>query len=107
MIRARPGTQRALTLLIIAQGLLYSVTTGSQPLVALKLLGVLGSVRASTITGIAFGISGLDTSLAATGYTHVTRRVGYLATAISEASLRRSARNEGMHGPQTVMFVGK
>ena len=105
MIRARPGTQRALTFLIIAQGLLYSVTTGSQQLVVLKLLGGLGSVRASTITGIAFGISGLATSLAAAGYTRVTRRVGYLATAIGAATLLAVAVGVEAVAPWVVLLV--
>jgi MFS family permease len=77
MIRQRPGVLRSLMVLIGAQGLVTVVITATQQLIVLRLIEMIGRA-ASTVTGIAFGASGLANSASAIGYTAVTRRIGYV-----------------------------
>jgi DHA1 family multidrug resistance protein-like MFS transporter len=77
MIRQRPGALRSLVVLIGAQGLVTVVNTAMQQLIVLRLIEMIGR-GASTVTGIAFGASGLANSASAIGYTAVTRRIGYV-----------------------------
>jgi len=86
MIRRRPGTMRALAVLIGAQGLVTLVQSASQQLVVLRLYEMLGS-GASGAAGLAFGAAGITNSGAAIGYTRVTRRLGYVRTAALAALL--------------------
>lgn len=78
MIRQRPGTVRALAVLIAAQGLVSLVGAATQSLLVLKLLEMLNRSATSAATGVAFGFSGVANSVSAVGYTQVSRRIGYV-----------------------------
>ena len=85
-IRQRPGTVRALAVLIGAQGLVTLVQSATQQLVVLKLFEMLAG-SASAAAGLAFGAAGLTNSGAAVGYTRVTKRLGYVRTSAGAALL--------------------
>jgi DHA1 family multidrug resistance protein-like MFS transporter len=90
LIRQRPGTVRALAVLIGAQGLVSMVQSASQQLVVLKLIETLTS-GAAAAAGFAFGAAGVTNSVSAVGYTWVTRRVGYVRTTAVAALLLAGA----------------
>jgi DHA1 family multidrug resistance protein-like MFS transporter len=79
LIRQRPGADRALGVLIGAQGLINLCNSATQQLVVLRLLEMLTSGVAA-VTGVAFGLAGVASSGAAIFYTTVTRRLGYVRT---------------------------
>src|ERR1700687_2530094 len=79
LIDQRPGGRRALGVLIGAQGLVSVVNSTTQLLVVLRLLEMVSSGVAA-ITGVAFGLAGVASSVAAVFYTQVTRRLGYVRT---------------------------
>ncbi len=89
-IRRRPGTVRALAVLIGAQGLVTLVQSASQQLVVLKLYEMLAS-GASAAAGLAFGAAGLTNSGAAVGYTRITKLLGYVRTSALAAVLLAAA----------------
>jgi len=76
---APPGTLRALAVLITAQGLFTIAASAFQQLVVLKLVALL-ALGAAAVTGIAFGASGLASSVASVTYSWVTNRTGYTRT---------------------------
>ncbi len=76
---ARPGTLRALSVLIGAQGILTVGNSAFQQLVVLKLVALLAGGTAA-VTGIAFGLSGLASSIASVTYSWATSRAGYART---------------------------
>jgi MFS family permease len=86
MIRQQPGLMRALAVLIGAQGLLSVCNSATQPLVVLRLLEMISSGVSAT-TGVAFGVAGLASSVAAVGYTRIARRLGYVTTSAVSAAL--------------------
>lgn len=79
LIRQRPGADRALSVLVAAQGLISVCNSATQQLVVLRLLEML-SQGVAAVTGIAFGLAGVASSGAAVFYTQVTRRLGYVRT---------------------------
>jgi MFS family permease len=79
LIRQRPGTLHALSVLIGAQGLVSVCNSATQQLVVLRLIEMLTS-GVSAVTGVAFGLAGVASSGAAIFYTQVTRRFGYVRT---------------------------
>jgi DHA1 family multidrug resistance protein-like MFS transporter len=83
-IRQRPGTVRALAVLIGAQGLVTVVQSASQQLVVLKLIEMLAG-GASAAAGFAFGAAGVANSASAVGYTRLTRRFGFVRTTAAAA----------------------
>lgn len=83
---ATPGTIAAVAALVVCQCLLQTAYSGFQPLVVLRLLQVVSS-GAATLTGIAFGISGLATAAAAVLYSGLARRLGYRRVAIAASLL--------------------
>lgn len=85
LINQRPGALPSLAILIGAQGLVTVVNSATQQLLVLRLIEMVGRA-AATVTGIAFGVSGLTNSVSAIGYTTVTRRIGYV-TALTIASM--------------------
>lgn len=85
LIKQRPGALPTLAILIGAQGLVTVVNSATQQLLVLRLIEMVGRA-AATVTGIAFGVSGLTNSVSAIGYTTVTRRIGYV-TALTIASM--------------------
>jgi len=86
LINQQPGQRHALTVLIAAQGLVSLVTSGAQQLVVLRLLEMV-QTGVAFVSGIAFGLAGLATSLAAIGYTRFSQRLGYVKTAAAASGL--------------------
>jgi DHA1 family multidrug resistance protein-like MFS transporter len=86
MIRQRPGADRALGVLLGAQGLISLCSAATQQLVVLRLLEMVTS-GVATVTGVAFGLAGVASSGAAVFYTTVTRRLGYVRTTALAAVL--------------------
>ena len=86
LINQQPGQRHALAVLIAAQGLVSLVTSGAQQLVVLRLLEMV-QTGVAFVSGIAFGLAGLATSLAAIGYTRFSQRLGYVKTAAAASSL--------------------
>ncbi len=86
LIRQQPGLMRSLAVLMSAQGLVSVCNSATQPLVTLRLLEMLTS-GVSFATGVAFGLAGLMSSVAAAGYTRLTQRFGYVSTAAACAAL--------------------
>ena len=81
---SRPGTVRAIVVLVAAQALLQTTYAASQQLVVLRLLQ-LNPAAASSLTGITFAGAGLATALAAVTYSRVVRRSGYRSLTLSAA----------------------
>jgi len=73
---ARPGTVRAIAVLVVAQALLQTTYAASQQLVVLKLLQ-LNPSGASGLTGITFAGAGIATALAGITYSRAVRRASY------------------------------
>jgi DHA1 family multidrug resistance protein-like MFS transporter len=84
LIKQRPGTLRALSVLIGAQGLVSVCNSATQQLVVLRLIEMVTS-GVSAVTGVAFGLAGVASSGAAVFYTRVTRRFGYVRTTAAAA----------------------
>jgi MFS family permease len=103
--RAAPGTLAAVAALILCQGLVQTAYMGFQPLVVLRLLDKLGSGTAS-VTGLAFGASGLASALAAVGYARFARRYGYRLVALTAAVLMAAAELMTAYGPSVAAMVG-
>lgn len=106
MIRQRPGTMRALVVLIGAQGLVSLVGAATQSLLVLKLLEMLSRSGASAATGIAFGFSGVANSVSAVGYTQVTKRVGYVRMAAIAALAMAAAVGTLAIAPSAAVVIG-
>jgi MFS family permease len=81
VIDQRPGLRQSLAVLIGAQGLINAVNAATQQLLVLRLLEMLSS-GVSAVTGLGFGIAGVASSGAAVLYTRVTKRLGYVKTAV-------------------------
>jgi MFS transporter, DHA1 family, multidrug resistance protein len=74
---ARAGTIGALTVLIVAQGLLQTSFGAAQQLVVLRLLELTGAKDAQSLTGITFAAAGIATALASITYSRLLRRSNY------------------------------
>jgi DHA1 family multidrug resistance protein-like MFS transporter len=85
---ARPGTVRAVTMLLISMTLYYTFYGAAQQLAVLRLVGMLRG-GATAVAGIAFGAFGLTQSVAAAMYSRLALRAGYrrLAAAVSALSV--------------------
>jgi DHA1 family multidrug resistance protein-like MFS transporter len=103
-IRQRPGTVRALAVLIGAQGLVSTVQSATQVLLVLKLIETIGS-GASAASGFAFGAAGVSNSVSAVSYTRVTRRLGYVRTTAIAAILLAGAVGLLVVAPTAVVIV--
>ncbi len=103
-IRQRPGTVRALAVLIGAQGLVSAVQSATQVLLVLKLIEIAGSA-ASAAAGFAFGAAGIKNSAAAVGYTRITRAAGYVRTTALAALLLAGAVGLLVLAPSAVAVV--
>ncbi len=73
---ARPGTIRALAVLVGAQALLQTSSSASQQLVVLRLLQ-LDPAGAAGLTGLTFAGAGIATAVAGITYSRVVRRSSY------------------------------
>jgi MFS family permease len=105
LIRTRPGTARALAVLVGAQGLVSAVQSASQVLVVLKLIETAGASAASAGAGFAFGAAGVSNSISAVGYTRLTRRFGYVPVASTAAFLLAGAVGLLILAPSVVLVV--
>jgi DHA1 family multidrug resistance protein-like MFS transporter len=104
MIRQRPGTVRALAVLVGAQGLVSTVQSASQVLIVLKLIETVAS-GASAAAGFAFSAAGVTNSIAAVGYTEVARRIGYVRTVALAAMLLAGAVGLLVLAPNVALVV--
>ena len=74
--QARPGTVRAIVVLVAAQALLQTTYAASQQLVVLRLLQ-LNPGGAAGLTGLTFAGAGIATALAGVSYSRAVRRSSY------------------------------
>jgi MFS family permease len=86
MISQQPGLKQQLAVLIGAQGLVNVCTSATQVLVVLRLISLV-TTGVAAVSGLAFGLAGLASSVSAIGYTRLTRRFGYVPTAAASAGL--------------------
>lgn len=103
-IRQRPGTVRALAVLVGAQGLVSAVNSASQVLVVLKLIETAAG-GAAAAAGFAFGAAGVTNSAAAVSYTWITRRTGYVRTTALAALLLSATIGVLVLAPSAVAVV--
>ena len=87
---AGPGALTAITVLLVAQALLQISWSGSQPLVALRLLE-LQSSNATAATGIAFAASGVASAIAGVSYSRLLATSGYRTISAVAAVLAAAA----------------
>lgn len=84
---ARPGTVKALAVLMVAQGLQQTSFSAAQQLVVLRLLDMTSAKQAQSLTGITFAVAGIATALAAVTYSRLLRRTNYRTITTVAASL--------------------
>jgi MFS transporter, DHA1 family, multidrug resistance protein len=84
---ARPGTVRALAVLMVAQGLQQTSFSAAQQLVVLRLLDMTTAKQAQSLTGITFAVAGIATALAAVTYSRLLRRTNYRTITTVAATL--------------------
>jgi MFS transporter, DHA1 family, multidrug resistance protein len=84
---ARPGTVRALAVLMVAQGLQQTSFSAAQQLVVLRLLDMTTAKQAQSLTGITFAVAGIATALAAVTYSRLLRRSNYRTITTVAAAL--------------------
>jgi DHA1 family multidrug resistance protein-like MFS transporter len=101
---AAPGAVPAVGALIVCQALLQTAYIGFQPLVVLRLLQDL-TTGAASVTGLAFGASGLASAIAAILYAAPARRLGYRGLAVVAALLMAAAEVFAGWGPGVLAIV--
>ena len=84
---ARAGTIQALAVLMVAQALQQTSYSGAQQLVVLRLLEMMPSTQAQSLTGITFAAAGIATALAAVTYSRLLRRSTYRVIITTAAAL--------------------
>jgi MFS transporter, DHA1 family, multidrug resistance protein len=84
---ARPGTVKALMVLMVAQGLQQTSFSAAQQLVVLRLLDMTSAKQAQSLTGITFAVAGIATALAAVTYSRLLRRSNYRTITTVAATL--------------------
>jgi DHA1 family multidrug resistance protein-like MFS transporter len=84
---ARPGTVKALVVLMVAQGLQQTSFSAAQQLVVLRLLDMTSAKQAQSLTGITFAVAGIATALAAVTYSRLLRRTNYRTITTVAATL--------------------
>ena len=84
---ARPGTVKALVVLMVAQGLQQTSFSAAQQLVVLRLLELTSAKQAQSLTGITFAVAGIATALAAVTYSRLLRRTNYRTITTAAAFL--------------------
>lgn len=99
-----PGTVAAVSTLIACQALVQASFVGFQPLVVLRLLGRLGSETA-TVTGLAFGASGLTSAVSSALYSRLARRYGYRLVALNATLLMAASELVTGFGPSLTVIV--
>jgi MFS transporter, DHA1 family, multidrug resistance protein len=84
---ARPGTIKALVVLMVAQGLQQTSYAAAQQLVVLRFVRLMPNARdVQSITGITFALAGIATALAAVTFSRLLRRSNY-RTVITTAAV--------------------
>lgn len=84
---ARVGTIQALAVLMVAEALQQTSYGASQQLVVLRLLELMPSSQAQSLTGITFAAAGIATALAAVTYSRLLRRSSYRVVVTAAAAL--------------------
>ena len=84
---ARPGTIRALVVLMVAQGLLQTAYGAAQQLVVLRFVQLMSAHDAQSITGFTFAAAGIATALAAVTFSRLLRRSNYRTVVTTAAIL--------------------
>jgi MFS family permease len=85
---ARPGTIKALAVLMVAQGLQQTSYGAAQNLVVLRFVKLMPNARdAQSITGLTFALAGVATALAAITFSRLLRRSNYRTVTITAAVL--------------------
>jgi len=85
---ARPGTIKALAVLMVAQGLQQTSYGAAQQLVVLRFVQLLPNARdAQSTTGITFAAAGIATALAAVTFSRLLRRSNYRTVTTTAAIL--------------------
>jgi MFS transporter, DHA1 family, multidrug resistance protein len=84
---ARAGTIQALAVLMVAEALQQTSYGASQQLVVLRLLELMPSSQAQSLTGITFAAAGIATALAAVTYSRLLRRSSYRVVITAAAGL--------------------
>ena len=84
---ARPGTIRALVVLMVAQGLLQTSYGAAQQLVVLRFVQLMSAHDAQSITGFTFAAAGIATALAAVTFSRLLRRSNYRTVVTTAAIL--------------------
>ena len=84
---ARPGTIRALVVLMVAQGLLQTSYGAAQQLVVLRFVQLMSAHDAQSITGFTFAAAGFATALAAVTFSRLLRRSNYRTVVTTAAIL--------------------
>ena len=85
---ARPGTIKALIVLMVAQALLQTSYGAAQQLVVLRFVQLMPNARdAQSITGVTFAAAGIATALAAVTFSRLLRRSSYRAVITTAATL--------------------
>jgi MFS transporter, DHA1 family, multidrug resistance protein len=84
---ARPGTLKALVVLMVAQGLQQTSFSAAQQLVVLRLLDMTSAKQAQFLTGITFAVAGIATALAAVTYSRLLRHSNYRTITTVAATL--------------------
>ena len=85
---ARPGTLKALVVLMVAQGLQQTSYGSAQQLVVLRFVKLMPNARdAQSITGLTFALAGVATALAAITFSRLLRRSNYRTVTITAAVL--------------------
>lgn len=82
----RPGTVRAVVMLLISMTLYYTFFGATQQLAVLRLVDLLRG-GATAVSGLAFGAFGLTQSIAAALYSRLALRTGYRRLAAAAAAL--------------------
>ena len=84
---ARPGTIKALVVLMVAQGLLQTSYGAAQQLVVLRFVQLMSAHDAQSITGFTFAAAGIATALAAVTFSRLLRRSNYRTVVTTAAIL--------------------
>jgi len=84
---ARPGTIRALVVLMVAEGLLRTRYGAGQQLVVLRFVQLMSAHDAQSITGFTFAAAGIATALAAVTFSRLLRRSNYRTVVTTAAIL--------------------
>lgn len=100
----RPGTVRAVAMLLMSMTLYYTFFGAAQQLAVLRLVDLLRG-GATAVTGLAFGAFGLAQSIAAVMFSRLALRIGYRRLAAAVAALSSVALLGMARSPTAALVV--